>query len=55
VEAGVTFLREQAAIVAGAPAGDAAAEAAVQPAPAHAALASLCQALVISNGFLYVE
>jgi hypothetical protein len=61
VQAGVQFLREQAAIVAGgAPAGNAAADAAAQPAaahaaPAHAALASLCQALVISNGFLYVE
>jgi hypothetical protein len=49
---GLAFLAEQTAILK----GDAGEEAASQkPAPAHRALSSLCQALVISNGFIYVE
>ena len=51
-EAGVAFLGEQPAIVAASPPIDPKTE---PPKPAHVALSNLCQALVISNGFLYVE
>jgi hypothetical protein len=50
--AGVAFLAEQSAIIAASAAANPKAEAAK---PAHVALSNLCQALVISNGFLYVE
>jgi hypothetical protein len=50
--AGVVFLGEQSAIIA----ASATAKPNAEPAkPAHVALSNLCQALVISNGFLYVE
>ena len=48
IQAGVAFLTEQAAAVA-------ASAPAEQPKPAHVALSNLCHALVISNGFLYVD
>jgi hypothetical protein len=52
MERGVAFLAEQTAIFK----GNAPVESASQkPEPAHLALSSLCQALVISNGFIYVE
>jgi hypothetical protein len=52
VERGLAFLQEQTSILK----GDATAEAASRnPEPVHLALSSLCQALVISNGFIYVE
>jgi hypothetical protein len=51
-QAGVAFLGEQAAIVAASQPSD---PKAVHSKPAHVALSNLCQALVISNGFLYVE
>ncbi len=60
--AGVAFLGEQASLIAASPpvagsgdAKDAKDAKAEPPKPAHMALANLCQALVISNGFLYVE
>jgi hypothetical protein len=49
---GVAFLGEQSAIIA---AGVPTNPKAESPKPAHVALSNLCQALVISNGFLYVE
>jgi hypothetical protein len=52
LRAGVAFLGEQAAIIAGGPRANPKAE---PPKSAHVALSNLCQALVISNGFLYVE
>jgi hypothetical protein len=52
IEAGTAFLREQAAALA----ADSAPEPpAATTSPAHAALSNLCHALVISNGFLYVD
>jgi hypothetical protein len=50
--AGVAFLGEQSAIVAASAPANPKAE---PPKSAHVALSNLCQALVISNGFLYVE
>ena len=50
--AGVAFLGEQSAIIAASPPANPKAE---PPKSAHVALSNLCQALVISNGFLYVE
>jgi hypothetical protein len=49
LQAGVAFLAEQATLIAGTPADSQA------PPPARVALARLCQALVSSNGFLYVD
>jgi uncharacterized protein DUF1553 len=51
-QAGVAFLLEQSAIIA---ANSPANPKAESPTSAHVALSNLCQALVISNGFLYVE
>jgi hypothetical protein len=51
-DAGVKFLNEQAAIIAASSPAEAKAE---PPKPAHVALSNLCQSLLISNGFLYVE
>jgi hypothetical protein len=51
-QAGIAFLGEQAAIIAASAPSDPKAE---TPRPAHVALSNLCQALLISNGFLYVE
>jgi hypothetical protein len=48
---GAAFLGEQSATIA----ANSKADPKVAPKPAHAALSNLCQALVISNGFLYVE
>ncbi len=50
--AGVAFLGEQSAIIAASVPANPKAE---PSKPAHVALSNLCQALVISNGFLYVE
>ncbi len=50
-EAGVRFLSEQAEVAASLPPADEKS----QPPPAHVALAHLCQALLSSNGFLYVD
>jgi hypothetical protein len=52
LQAGVAFLGEQAAIIAAKPSAEAQA---TSPAPERVALSNLCQALVMSNGFLYVE
>jgi len=61
-QAGIAFLGEQATLIAASPptggagqAKDAKDAKAEVPKPTHLALANLCQALVISNGFLYVE
>jgi hypothetical protein len=50
--AGVAFLSEQSAIIAASVPANSKAEPSKS---AHVALSNLCQALVISNGFLYVE
>jgi hypothetical protein len=50
--AGMAFLGEQTAIIAASAAANPKAD---PPKSAHVALSNLCQALVISNGFLYVE
>jgi len=62
MKASVAFLTEQTAIVTQAAAAAAAATppdpkkpAPAAPSPAHVALAQLCQALLISNEFLYVD
>ena len=52
LQAGVAFLGEQAAIIA---AKSSAETQAVPPTPEQVALSNLCQALVMSNGFLYVD
>jgi len=52
-ESGVAFLQAQLAEVE--PAADAKSKKAAAPAPDQSALASLCQALVVSNAFLYVD
>lgn len=49
--AGVAFLGEQSAIIA----ANSRTVPKAEPKPAHIALSNLCQVLVISNGFLYVE
>jgi hypothetical protein len=51
-QSGVAFLAEQSEIVAGSATTNSKTE---PPKSAHVALSNLCQALVISNGFLYVE
>ena len=51
IAAGVAFLADQTAIFA----GSSTERKTDSPKPEHAALATLCHALVISNGFLYVE
>lgn len=50
--AGVAFLGEQSAIIAASAPADPKSDASKS---AHVALSNLCQALIISNGFLYVE
>ena len=52
LQAGVVFLGEQAAIIAASPPADPHAESSTSE---RVALSNLCQALVMSNGFLYVE
>jgi len=52
LQAGVAFLGEQAAIIAAKPRAEPQAE---SSAPERVALSNLCQALVMSNGFLYVD
>ncbi|MBL9161662.1 MAG: PSD1 domain-containing protein [Planctomycetaceae bacterium] len=52
LQAGVEFLGEQAAIIAANSPTDPAAEPST---PSQVALSNLCQALVMSNGFLYVD
>ncbi|QDT73548.1 PSD1 and planctomycete cytochrome C domain-containing protein [Lacipirellula limnantheis] len=52
LQAGLEFLGAQAAIIAANPAADPPAEPST---PSQVALSNLCQALVMSNGFLYVD
>lgn len=52
IKAGVRFMNEQAEIVAAAKSGD---DKKNEVKPRHVAFANLCQALLMSNGFLYVE
>ncbi len=52
LQAGVAFLGEQAAIIAASPPAAPQAESST---PEQVALSNLCQALVMSNGFLYVD
>jgi hypothetical protein len=54
-QAGVTFLAEQAALVSESETAAPADPKKPQVLPAHVALAQLCQALMISNEFLYVD
>ena len=52
LQAGVVFLGEQAAIIVANPPAEPQAEPST---PEQVALSNLCQALVMSNGFLYVD